>query len=143
MTRGFICLIAVFLQGCYVHRVPGDDLSSLTGKRVRVKSPTPLPVRAQTDTVGTVLLGTVTSVTGSLFRVYGDTLVLDEVVGTAKGPTRNFFLAPTVKIRVVPTDKTEVTLKQFSFARTALLILIPTAVFVGIVASAASQLPVF
>ena len=144
-TKCLICLILVFSQACVVHRAPREDLSLLTGKRVRLSSRAPLTVHQQTDSVWTVPLGTVTAVEGELVRVAGDTVVLGNVNGIVTGPVivdkvkgivsggqSRFRLVPTVKIRLVRNQETALTQAGISYLRSAALIILPPAIAYGI-----------
>jgi hypothetical protein len=140
-ARGVIALaLSIWSQACVVHRpMPGDG-SVRQGTDVRIRSPAPLDLKRQTDTIPAIPVCCTNVVEGRFVRLAGDTIVL--VRGSGFAVTSDLSRIPVQReiLTVVRTSETEVTVRQVDSGRTTALVVGITAAVVGLLALAASQI---
>jgi hypothetical protein len=137
--RGAAALaLAIWCQACMVHRPPSNDLAALQGHEVRVRSATSFPITR--EVAGKSTLWSVTSIQGRVIRVVGDTLALDRVAGVATSSEGNRIRPQPEVVTLVRTPATEITVLRLHRGRTAALVLGVSAVVVGLLALAVSQI---
>jgi len=139
--RGVIALaLTIWSEACVVHRpMPGDG-SLRQGTEVRIRSPAPLDLKRQTDTLSAIPVCCTNVVEGRFVRVAGDTLIIER--GSGFAVTSDLSRIPVQReiLTVVRTSETEVTVRQIDGARTTALLVGITAAVVGLLALAASQI---